>query len=521
MGDDGPRLPSSEPPALTDFVVDLRMSSNISASLAAEPSARPFEWAAANRWTLVVWTGMVTWSAALIAVARNDFVNFRFGRFDLGGMVQAVWSTAHGHPLEITNFYGEEMSRLGSHVDPILVLIAPLWMLAPSPLTVAVVQILACALGALPVYWLARSHLGSDAPAALLSLAYLAYPWVAWTARDAAHPLTLAIPLFLFCVWSLDSGRMKTFALFCVLAMATGELMGVTVAALGIWYALARRKKRMGLTIAAVGLGWSLVAVFVVIPMFSDGSSVFYGYYASVGGSPQGVIRTAFTDPTALTDVLLSFRNAGYLLLLGLPLAFLFLLSPGLAAVSLPQVLASVISDNDAMTQPRHHYIGAVVPFLVVATVLALRRLPEARRASLAVAVLVLCGGFSVLAGPWPGSPGNTPTWDAGEVTPAHVHALRAAAALVPQHAAVAATNKEGSQLSTRRYVYSPLFVGRANWIVIDMQDPFIANPGFPVLEKNPEALAAFRARIEASPHWSKVFERDGVLVFQKVATSA
>jgi hypothetical protein len=43
-------------------------------------------------------------------------------RYDLGNMVQAVYNTAHGHFLEITtgDLEPRQMSRLGSHVDPIL-----------------------------------------------------------------------------------------------------------------------------------------------------------------------------------------------------------------------------------------------------------------------------------------------------------------------------------------------------------------------------------------------------------------
>ena len=73
------------------------------------------------------------------------------------------------------------MVRLGGHVDPILGALAPLWIVLPSPLTLIAVQVVAVAVGALPLFWLARRHLGSDKAAALLALAYLVYPWIAWT----------------------------------------------------------------------------------------------------------------------------------------------------------------------------------------------------------------------------------------------------------------------------------------------------------------------------------------------------
>ena len=255
-------------------------------------------------WPLVVWVAVLSWSAFLFAEVRSDYLGFRLARFDLGNMVQAVWSTAHGRPLEMTLLSGEQAERLASHVDPILVLFAPLWIAWPSPLLLAAVQIAACALGALPVFWLARRHLDSEKAAALLALAYLAYPWLAWTALDAMHPVTLAIPLVLYAIWFLDSNRVLAFALCAVLIAATGELMGLPLAALGLWYWLARGHRRAGVAIAACGFAWSALAVKVIVPAFHGEESYFYGFYGTVGGSPEGVLRTLFTDPGTIVSAL-------------------------------------------------------------------------------------------------------------------------------------------------------------------------------------------------------------------------
>ena len=111
---------------------------------------------------------MVAWSCALFAVVRDGYRRYRLGRFDFGNMVQAVWSTAHGRVLESTDgATGEQVSRLAAHVDPFLVLLSPLWILWPSPLVLALAQIVVVALGALPVFWLGRKHLGSERAAAL------------------------------------------------------------------------------------------------------------------------------------------------------------------------------------------------------------------------------------------------------------------------------------------------------------------------------------------------------------------
>ncbi|MBM2821792.1 MAG: hypothetical protein HW413_538 [Thermoleophilia bacterium] len=60
-----------------------------------------------NRWSLVVWCAMVGWGVAVLAVVCSEYLSFRLARFDLGNMVEAVRSTAHGRPLESTTAVGE------------------------------------------------------------------------------------------------------------------------------------------------------------------------------------------------------------------------------------------------------------------------------------------------------------------------------------------------------------------------------------------------------------------------------
>ena len=54
-------------------------------------------------WAITVWGAMAVWSTVLFVVVREGFVGFRVGRYDLGNMVQAVWSTSEGRPLDVTH----------------------------------------------------------------------------------------------------------------------------------------------------------------------------------------------------------------------------------------------------------------------------------------------------------------------------------------------------------------------------------------------------------------------------------
>jgi uncharacterized membrane protein len=473
-----------------------------------------------HAWAIVVWSAMLGWTGVLFAVVRDAYLEFRLGRFDLGNMVQAVWSTAQGRPLDMTHGQtGEQVSRLAAHVDPFLVLLAPLWLVWSSPLALAFAQILVVSLGALPVFWLGRRHLGSERAAGLLALGYLAYPWVATSAVGAIHPVTFAIPLLLFGIWSLDTDRLVPFAVCAVLVMSTGELMGLPVAGLGLWYAVARGRRLAGGTIALAGAVWTFLAVYVVVRTFADDNSSFYGFYDHVGGSPDGVIRTLVTDPGAIAAALLEGHDMAYLIWLGLPLLFLFVVSPGLAVVALPQLLANTLSDFRSMSDPRYHSVAAVIPFLIAATVFGIARIGAPRRTIAAAAVLTCSATLTLVVGPWARAIGHKPLGGRESIPAARVDALREAIALVPDGAPVSVSNSVGAHLSARRFVYSVPLLGRAEWVVIDRGDPWVVRPDSPILTNHPEIVRALARRLERDTVWRAVFEREGVVVFRKRAT--
>ncbi len=255
-----------------------------------------------------VYAASATYAAAFVVGACLHYFAYRSGRLDLGDMVQAVWSTAHGDFLGATSSSGVHATRLASHVDPFLALFVPLWWVWPSPLVLLIVQAVAVSAGALPVYWLATKHLGSDRAAAHFALAYLLYPatqFSAFTVATGFHSVSLAVPLVLFAIWFLDEERLLPFAAFALLAALTKEEIPAAIGCLGIWYAVRKRHRLAGSLIAAFGVGASLVNFLVVIPHFAPaGANPFAGRYGEVGGSPTGILHKVVSDPVSFVTSL-------------------------------------------------------------------------------------------------------------------------------------------------------------------------------------------------------------------------
>ncbi len=448
--------------------------------------------------------------AALSVLRHRAFVT---GRFDLGNMVQAVWWTAHGHPLRMTNLHGQQISRLAAHVDPILTVFGPLWWIWPSPDLLLVTQAFAVASGAWPVFLLARKHLGSSRAALGFGLAYLLYPATGWLTLNEFHPVALATPLLLFAFWYLDNDRLLPFALCAVAAAACKEEIGLVAAGFGVWYALARRRRLAGMAIAVLGVAWSAIAIGVVIPHYhATGESDFYGRYSEVGGSAAGIVETTFTHPLRIAEAAFGARDLHYLLDLVAPLAALCLLAPLVLVAALPELAINLLSATTTQTSIHFHYTAGLIPPLVIGAVLGAKRLS---RWTLPVAVIVviaaLVGNYRL--GPIPGwrhvPGGETFQATAARVTE-HDRIAARALRLIPKSAVVSATNTLGAHLSARRRVLSFPFLQDATWIAADETQPGYADRYAPL----PTAVEL--AALRRNPDWRLVFEQDGVLVFNR-----
>lgn len=445
-----------------------------------------------------------------LAVLRHDA--FNSGRFDLGNMVQVVWSTAHGDPLRMTDLQGEQISRLAAHTDIVLAAFAPLWLVWPDPSLLLVAQASLVALGALPVFWLARKHLGSPRAAVGFALAYLLYPPVQWLVLDDFHAVALACPLLLFGFWFLDEDRLGAFAAVAVVAALTKEEVGLAVAGLGVWYALARGRRRAGITIAIAGTAASLLAILAVLPAFSEGESDFYRRYGEVGGSPGGIVETALTDPLRVLEVALDGRGLGYLARLLLPVAFV-LLAPLTLVVALPELAINLLSSTPTQTSIHFHYTAPITPALVAGSVFGAARIVR-RRAAAAVPLAGCAVALALVSGWWLGPlpyPGGedlaADVWRVDE----HDRSAERALELVPAGAVVSASNAPGAHLSGRRRVLSFPYRHDAEWIVVDETRPSYADRAVAPVE-----AAAAVAWLRRDPAWQLVFAEDGVLVFRR-----
>jgi uncharacterized membrane protein len=462
--------------------------------------------AARHCWTAaVLYGGVIVWAVGFSLMAADRHRALISHKYDLGNMVQVVWSTAHGRFLENTATDGTQMSRLGTHVDPILALFAPLWWLWPSPEMLTTVQALALATGAVPVFWLARKHVGDPRAALCLALGYLLLPAVQWDALDDFHPVSLAVPLLLFCVWFLDEDRPVPAVLFGVLAGSTKEDIPLVLAGIAVWYAVRHRRWILGSTLAVLGVTWALIDLYVVIPHYSGSASPFYRRLESVGGSPRGVISTLVDDPSTIWHAVTTSADLRYLAALLVPLLLLPLLEPLLVLAATPVLALSLLSNFDSMISVRYHYASAPIACFVAAAAIGVRRLPR-RAATLALVGVLVVSTIAASAGPLSSIGRYGVTARPSEAARDVAHR---AMAFVPPDAAVSASNRIGAQLSERRRIFIFPVVAEADWVIVDQQDSITEAATQPAYRVAVDAILA-------DSGWTHVFDEEGVHVLRR-----
>jgi uncharacterized membrane protein len=360
----------------------------------------------------LLWLGVMVglYLIFFLSLTLTSHAAFRTSALDLGIYDQVVWNTAHGRVLEYSAEPKHGANFLATHLQPILVLLAPLYWLWSDVRGLIVLQTLALAASALPVYVLASWQLGSPWAALVLVLSYLMYPALQAVNGFVFHPESFEPLLLLSAVLLFEvtrnrlkirrlSGRAASVLLIAalVLALAVKEDVALILIAAGAYLFVFRKERRFGLALMAGAALWFAVGMFGVMPLFRAGKlSPFFSRYAHLGASPLEIGRTLLTRPGLVARSLLTPANGTMLLSLLLPLAMLPLLDLGVMLIAAPVLLAYGLSSDPLMQRmEQFQYAAPIIPVVTVAAIYGLgswrKHRGLARLLPLALAVLLVC----------------------------------------------------------------------------------------------------------------------------------
>lgn len=429
---------------------------------------------------------MLAYAAFFAAASIRQHDAFLTHRADLGNFDQPVWNTLHGRLLLRTQ-QDQQLSRLSDHVEPILIPLSLGFLIWDDVRLLLVFQAVAVALGALPVFLLARDELRatgyslqvSELVGLALACVYLLFPALQAANLTEFHAAPLMVAPMLAALYCARRERYGWMWFWALLVIGTKEEMSLLVFMLALWLIVFRRKWGHGLALAAVSLAWFGVATLVIVPYYAQfkygvGEWVYVQRFSELGDSPQSVMWSLLSDPALAWEIVSEPARIQYLVgLLASAGAILPLLAPEVLLLSLPYLAANLLSDYEAMYSGVYHYSAPVVPFVVAAAAIGLARLGGWLRryqrrdaVMLGLALLILCGslvyhyhrGFTPLAKGfvWP------------QVTEHHRLLEERFAPQIPPGAVLSTTSPLFPHLDHRERILQFPIVDDADWILLD-----------------------------------------------------
>ncbi|WP_448571475.1 DUF2079 domain-containing protein [Trichothermofontia sp.] len=319
--------------------------------------------------------GLTVGSALLLFGASSlRHLLFQSAGWDLGIFDQGLYLLSQGQPPYSTL---RDIHLLGDHAAWLLYPIALLYRLYPSVYWLLAIQAIALAVGALPTFALARQAQLSTQLAITLALVYLLYPLVFNVNLFDFHPEVMAVPLLLAAIWAARSRSPLSFSLCILLTLGCKEVLGLTVAAMGLWLWVWERRWAYGLGAIGVGSLWFIIATQVIIPAFSGLQPAGVSLYGYLGDSMPAVILNLFLKPHLVLRQIFSWGTLEYLGLLFGPI-FWGLSAPALVALvpALPTLALNILSSEPQQRNLTQHYSLPLLPFLLLAVITTLQVQP-------------------------------------------------------------------------------------------------------------------------------------------------
>ena len=461
------------------------------------------------------------WTCLLVAVSIRRHLAFD-DNGDLAIFDQAFWNTLHAAFVRSSLIPGAtgEVSIFADHFGALQLGLLPLYAVLPSPLLLLTAQSVMLALGALPLYWLARALPDHRVLSTIFPVLYLLYLPLRGANRYDYHPSALAPPLLLLALYFMEKARWGRMLLFLGMAGLLKENIPIAGVTIGLYLLLAKHRRVLGLVVAAVFGLWFYAGFAWIIPAFNPGGTYpHFLDYPVFAGSPSGIFLAPVRHPVALFTALFTApgQKLGYLLYVFGPVAFLPFLSPARLCLGLPFLAQNLLSIAPHQTSLQTHHAAELIPFVFFAAIGGasnlLRRLDHTRALSpqweAAGLRRALAGLLLVISLLFHGLP-ETFYLRLYARTPHHDR-LDAALRLIPAEASVSTWTKILPHVSHRRALYRFPTLGfsgtpEAEFVLID-------NTLLP--RSDVAAVTAFLTSLPAKGY-ENVLDQEGISLFRK-----
>jgi uncharacterized membrane protein len=388
--------------------------------------------------------------------------------FDLGIYDNLMFNAEHGHPFRSPVLFGPKGGNyLAGHAEFGMLLFLPFYAIKPGSEVLLVIQAVMFGFAAVPLYLFATTQVPRPT-AVIVALAYLLYAPLHGPNFYDFHWLPCAMFFHFWLYFAIATRRTWLITAMLLVLFSIREDVGVGTAVLGLFLMLTGARPGLGAVMAVVSVAWFVIDKFVIMKWAGDWwFSEMYKDLIATGESGYGsVVRTILINPVFFLSTLLKQAKFEYFLQMFAPLAFLPVRRLPLALLAIPGFFFTLMTTEYGPTVSiSFQYTTHWIPYLFAASILSLRlmTLDEGgvlkRRAALGAMCLALTSqsyGFGALLSPSSFVGGfSRIEFRYPEADQKRYAELKSLIALIPQSAAVAATEHVCPHISTRMTAYT------------------------------------------------------------------
>jgi uncharacterized membrane protein len=327
---------------------------------------------------------------------------------DLGTYTQIAYNLSSGHQFPPYN------SLLGKiawadHAHFILILIAPLYAVVQSPLTLLGIQLIAITTSAWVLFSIAQDTFKNWFYSYVILISTLLFFGVQYALDFDFHANVLTAALLAWMFWAYHFKKWKTYWIFFVLVLITREDASLFCAMFAIYMLLfgGKEVRKVGVLSVGIAVVYFLLVVYVLIPRWEP-TQITLSYFDidAPSRSPSSIAWAVVGDPLTMMQNILENPTKMHTLrsLVG-SFGFLPLASAFTYLVAAPNILARFLSAESLRWEMGLHYSASVVSILSYGAILgtgtfvwiAKRFLPVVEKVVVPIAtVLLLLGTYMV-----------------------------------------------------------------------------------------------------------------------------
>jgi uncharacterized membrane protein len=350
------------------------------------------------------------------------YLSLNASAYDLGIYNQSMYTAARSGRFF---YYTADLpanpkgSIFGAHFSPVFFLLLPVYFLFPRVETMLAIQSFALALGAVPVFLIAR-RLISVKVALVLAVLYLLSPLIQGVNWFDFHPEAFIPVSFLTAIYAMESRKPLLYFACILVAVSSLEFMPALTALYSLiilldnrisLVALLRHRKfteqgPMALISLLISIGWAILAVFAV-GFFNPTQTFLFGganFWTVLGASSLVTvpIQAVLNPVRALSALNYELPlKVGFLVLLLAPFALFLTKAIRFVILIIPWTFVLLMSNQTSYYQFNDQYVALFVPFLFAGMVYGWSKLrwknPSNRRiirglklCSIALGIIVL-----------------------------------------------------------------------------------------------------------------------------------